>query len=237
MKKSGIQFIGAIILMFALSATSIAQTNFEKDFSALHKKAIMTCGMIKQPKLHQQSEILKGLKELRTQLKTIEKNYLDKPPEAYASDPLWKSYFVEFNDVIDALQSRVEKGNYKVAAMNCSHICMVYYKIHAVNGRLDLTDKMFLWISQVTMTNNMLNAANYPGAEKNLKQVRTLYKNVIEAKKTANNPEFDKQFTTIDKLYANWLKDLENHKYQDASDTFNTFKAAFGKVFLMSLMY
>ena len=40
MKKSGIQFIGAIILMFALSTTSIAQTNFEKDFSALTKKQL-----------------------------------------------------------------------------------------------------------------------------------------------------------------------------------------------------
>ncbi len=81
-----------------------------------------------------------------------------------------------------------------------------------------------------------MNAANYPDAEKNLKQVRTLYKNVIEAKKAARNPEFDKQFTTIDKLYIAWVKELESHKYQDANDTFNAFKGAFGKVFVMSLM-
>ncbi len=236
MKKNGIKLLSALFLMAAISSISFAQSDFEKDFSMLHKKAIMTCGLIKKPEMHQKSEMLKGLNDLGAELTTLQSNYLNHPPEEYARDPLWKTYFVEFNDVIDALQTRVEKENYKVAAMNCSRICMIYNKIHTINGRLDLTDKMFLWMSKVTMTTNMLNAANYTGANQSLMQAKMQYKSVIEAKKAKNNKEFNNEFEKIDKLYQNWLKEIENKNYKEAASSFNTFKAIFGKAFLMSLM-
>jgi len=82
----------------------------------------------------------------------------------------------------------------------------------------------------------MVNAANYADANKNLRQVRKLYKNVIDAKKSSNNEVFNKEFEKIDRLYANWMKDIENNNFQAAADTFREFMDAFGKVFITSLM-
>ncbi len=228
-------FIVLIMVAF-FSSQSFAQSNFEKDFTAFHKKAIMTCGLIKKPEMHSKSEMLQGLKEFRTQLSELQKKYADNPPEDYSTDPLWKSYFMGFNDIIDALQTRVEKGNFKVAAMNCSRFCMLFDKIHTINGKLSLTDMMFRWMSQVTMTQNMVNAANYPDAVKNLKKVREIHKKVIEFKKTVKkSDEFNKAFGNIDDLYSKWFDALENQNYESATETFKKFTAAFGKVFLMSL--
>jgi soluble cytochrome b562 len=236
MKTIAIKLVSVLFMIAVIDSHSFAQSNFEKDFVAFHKKAIMTCGLIKKPEMHKKAEILQELKEFRTQLGELQKKYAGNPPEEYSNDPLWKSYFMGFYDIIDALQTRVEKENYKVAAMNCSRFCMLFDKIHTINGHLTLTDMMFRWFSQVTMTTNMVNAANYPGAEHNDKNVRELHKKVLEFKKAAKkSEEFNKEFKNIDKLYSKWLNALESNDYQGVSDTFKKFQGAFGKVFLMSL--
>ncbi len=236
MKTIVIKLAGVLFLMAVIGNHSIAQSNFEKDFTAFHKKAIMTCGLIKKPAMHKKAEMLQGLKEFREQFGKLQKKYADNPPEEYSNDPLWKSYFAGFNDIIDALQTRVEKENYKVAAMNCSRFCMLFDKIHTVNGHLTLTDMMFRWMSQVAMTTNMVNATNYPGAEGNIKNVREVYKKVLEfKKKEKKTEEFNKEFKNVAGLYSKWLDALENNNYQDVSDTFKKFQGTFGKVFLMSL--
>jgi len=236
MKKRVIGFVSAIIFLAITTGQVEAQSNFEQDFTTLHKMAIKTCGMIKKPQMHQKADMLKGLEGLRSYVLKLKQNYAENPPQEYAEDPLWKSYFFEFGDIIDALQTRVEKQNYKAAALNCSRFCMLFDKIHTINGHLSITDIMFRWYSQITMTSNMLNAANYDDAATNLEKVKMLHKNVLELKKkTKGSVEFNNAFEQINGLYKTWLKDIDNRDYAKALETYKKFKGAFGKAFLLSL--
>ena len=236
MKKIGLSLLSALFLLTVFSSRVMAQSDFEQELTSLHKKAIMTCGLIKKPETHKQSEMLQALDEFKMQVSGLQKKYADQQPAGYENDPLWKSYFMEFNDIIHALQTRVENGNYKAAAMNCSRFCMLFDKMHTVNGHVDLTDMMFRWFSQITMTTNMVNATNYEGAMNNLRQVKTLHKNVLELEKTSQrSDEFHAAFDQINTLYNQWIKALESRDYQLTSDTYKKFQAAFGKAFLMSL--
>jgi len=120
--------------------------------------------------------------------------------------------------------------------MNCSRFCMLFDKIHTVNGHVDLTDMMFRWFSQTTMTTNMVNATNYKGAMDNLKQVKILHKNVLEFEKMSQrSEEFQAAFDKINELYNQWVKALENRDYKLTTDTYKKFQAEFGKAFLMSV--
>jgi hypothetical protein len=236
MKKIGLSLLSALFLMTVFSNRVMAQSSFEQELVSLHKKAIMTCGIIKKPETHKQSEMLQALDEFKMQVSGLQKKYADHQPEGYENDPLWKSYFMEFNDIINALQTRVRNGNYKAAAMNCSRFCMLFDKIHTVNGHVDLTDMMFRWFSQTSMTTNMVNATNYKGAMDNLKQVKILHKNVLEFEKMSQrSEEFQAAFDKINELYNQWVKALENRDYKLTTDTYKKFQAEFGKAFLMSV--
>ena len=236
MKKRVINLVGALIIL-ALSGSRLqAQSGFENDFTTLHKMATKTCGMIKQPRMHQKADMLKALEGISSFVQNMKDDYAENPPKGYSDDPLWQSYFFEFDDVIAALKTRVEQENYRAAALNCPRFCMLFDKIHATNGHLNITDMMFRWYSQVTMTNNMLNAANYDGASVNLEKVKMLYKKVLEfKKKTKGSAEFNMAFENINQLYKTWLKDIDKRDYIDAADTFKKFKASFGKAFLLSM--
>jgi hypothetical protein len=236
MKKIGLSLLSALFLIAVFNSRVMAQSDFEQELTSLHKKAIMTCSIIKKPEVHKQSEMLQALDELKMQVFGLQKKYADYQPAGYENDPLWKSYFMEFNDIINALQTRVGNGNYKPAAMNCSRFCMLFDKIHTVNGHVDLTDMMFRWFSQTTMTTNMVNATNYEDAMNNLKQVKILHKKVLEFERTSQrSDESHTAFDKINELYNQWVKALESRDYQLTVNTYKKFQDAFGKAFIMSL--
>lgn len=230
------KLIFTVLFLFAMSTTGTqAQSAFDKAMTDLHKTAINTCGMIKSKDKHDDAKVLKSLQNFKELAALDQKKFVKSPPPEYAKDPLLSSYFMELDDIINALTTRVEKGNYKAATMNCSRICMVFYKMHLFNGQLELTDMMFMWTMQITFTQNMVNAGNYKGAKANIQKVSMLYKKVLGMKEKKNSSEFNNEFKSIDKLYNSWVKAFTAGNYKEAANQFKEFNAAFAKVFKDSL--
>ena len=228
--------IYAVLFIFAVSSMSLqAQTSFDKDMTTLHKNIFKTCGMIKSKTGHDDAKTLKSLADLKDQINMLQKNYVKNIPKEYANDPLFGSYFYQLKDVVDILSERVARSDYKSATMNCSNFCKTFNKMHLINGTLDLTDVMFMWKMQMSLTNFMMDAHNYKGANHNVVKIPDIYKMVIGQKNKKNNADFNKQFEALDMSYQKWIKAVNAKDYKEALKEAKVFDGAFPMVFKNSL--
>jgi hypothetical protein len=226
----------AVLFIFAITSLKTqAQSTFDRDMTDLHSQIFKTCGIIKSKTKHNDKVTLKSLAELKDQITKLEKEYVNNPPKEYANDPLFGSYFYQLKDVVDILSERIKRGDYKSAIMNCSGFCKTFNKMHMINGTLDLTDAMFMWNMQITMTNYMINAKNYKGASMSVNKVPGLYKMVIGLKNKKNSADFNKQFAPLDAIYQKWLKAIQSKDYKASSEQAKAFSAAFPMIFKSSL--
>ena len=224
-----------MLFLLAMSNVSFAQTSFDKDMTKLHSDIFSTCGMIKSKDAKDDAKILKSLAGLKTEISSLQNEYVKNTPEEYAKDPMFASYFFQLKDVVDILSERVARSDYKAAIMNCSGFCKTFNKMHMINGTLDLTDVMFMWNMQITMTNFMINAGNTKGASMSVKKIPAIYNMVIAQKTKKNNAEFNKEFSSLNSSYKAWLKAVNNNDYKKAQKEAKAFNAAFPMVFKQSL--
>ena len=228
-------FYAALILFLTSSLNMQAQSSFEKDMTTLHKDVFKTCGMIKSKTGHDDAKTLESLAALKNEIGSLQKKYMAKRPENYANDPMFGFYFFKLKDVVDNLSERVKRSDYKSATMNCSQFCMTFNMMHTINGTLDLTDMMFMWKMQITMTNNMYNASNLKGADHNIKRIPKIYEKVEALKVKKGNTDFNKEFSKLEEQYKSWLKAFRSHDFELATKYYKEFDAAFPKVFKDSL--
>lgn len=226
--------IYAVLFVFALGSLQ-AQTSFDRDMTKLHGDIFKTCGMIKSKEAKDSKQIIKSLANLKQEISALQKEYVKNTPKEYVKDPLFGSYFYQMKDVVDILSERVKREDYKAATMNCSGFCKTFNKMHMINGTLDLTDVMFMWKMQITLTNYMITAENYKGVTMNVKKIPGIYKMVIGQKTKKNNADFNKQFAPLDAAYQKWIKAVESKDYKTALEQAKIFDAAFSMVFKISL--
>ena len=100
---------------------------------------------------------------------------------------------------------------------------------------MDLTDLMFSWKMQMTLTMNMLNAGNENGAYQNMERVKSMYAKVIALKQKKDNPEFQKHFTAVQTIYQKWSSAMDKKDKSKAKMLFADFNKVFPKAFVMSL--
>ena len=191
--------------------------------------------MIKSKGAKDNAKILNSLAALKEEISKLQAEYVKNPPKEYVKDPLFASYFFQMKDVADILSERVSRNDYKAAVMNCSGFCKTFNKMHMINGTLDLTDVMFMWYSQISMTNFMINAGNTKGASMNAKKIPGLYKMVLAQKNKKNSSAFNEEFKKLDKSYQVWIKAVENNNFKDAQSEAKTFNSIFPLVFKSSL--
>ena len=232
MKKS---IFLSILLAAFFTVTVTAQSNFETAMRDLHLKAVNTCGMVKSKNGHDKNKIIASFNELKSMAQEIQKKYTKNRPERYEKDPLFDSYFVQIIDIANHQIALVKEENYKVAKMNCSQFCMTFKKMHAINGTTDLTDVMFNWTMQISMTMFMVDAGNLNGAQMSLSRVPAAYKMVKKFVARKADGEFDKSFATIDKLYNEWFSAMKAKNYEKAKEVLKSFNASFPKVFKQSI--
>ena len=226
----------AMLFLFTLSSISVkAQSSFDKDMTKFHKDIFKTCGMIKSKEAKNSILILKSLAGLKAEIKSLEQKYAKNPPAEYAHDPMFASYFFQFTDVANILSERVKREDYKAAVLNCSGFCKTFNKMHMINGTLDLTDVMFMWYSQMSMTNFMINAGNTKGASMNAHKIPALYNMLIAQKNKKNSKEFNTQFADLDNLYQAWISAVNSKNFTEAQKQAKAFDALFPMVFKASL--
>lgn len=164
-----------LIILASILSSNAQTTNFEKELNAWHKKAAMTCGMIKSPEAPAKATLIsQNLVELKSGLELLAKNYKTNPPAEYKIDPLWASYFVDFADNLTVVSYFASQKEYRVAAKNCSVFCQTVLRMHKNNGTVDLADMLFTLNMQLKLTTDMTNAGNFKMANENIAMVKKI---------------------------------------------------------------
>jgi hypothetical protein len=225
-----------VLFVLITSSFVFAQIkSFDEEIAPWHKKAVMTCGMLRNMDSFDQQKFLKNLDDLETALKFFSTKYSDNPPAEYANDPQWKTYFEDLFDNTNIIRERAEKKEYRLAQKYCPFYCMTFGKMHRNNGRTDLTDVMFSWRAEVKNAMDMFVAGNVDGAKNHLEMVDRMYGKLKSYQQKKNDPKFDELFTPIEELVKEWKDGVENKNIEKAKINFGKFMNEFGKPYVYTL--
>ena len=220
----------SVAMVFALvSFVQAQESSFEKEAAPWHKKAIMTCGMLRDMKTFDEQKMLKNLDELSTELNALQTKYAENAPQEYANDPLWKTYFEDLADNIAVVKERVEKKQYRLVQNYCGNFCRIFGRMHKNNGLIDLTDMMFSLRAEIRGSMDMFNAQNYKGAKESLNLIKNLLNKVADKAKARNSKEFDALFEPLKSSAESWIDAIDKENKQVVVESFNNFMSAFPK--------
>ncbi len=224
------------LLLFVISNFAFAQIkSFDEEITPWHKKAIMTCGMLKNVDSFDQQKLIRNLDELEVELKVISEKYLNNPPTEYANDPQWKTYLEDLMDNTNVIRERIENKQYRLAQKYCPFYCMTFGKMHRNNGKTDLTDVMFSWRAEVKNAMDMFVAGNVEGAKNHLEMVDRMYGKLKSYQQKKNDPKFDELFTPIEEIVKEWKDGIENKNIEKAKTNFGKFMNEFSKPYIYTL--
>lgn len=224
------------LLLFVTSSFAFAQSNsFDKEAASWHKKAVMTCGMLRDMKTFDPQKMLNNLAELSSELKVIQNKYADNPPSEYANDPLWKTYFEDLEDNISIVKERVEKKQYRLVQNFCGNFCRIFGRMHKNNGLTDLTDLMFSLRAEIRGTMDMYNAKNFGGAKESLTTIKNLLNKVDGKAKAFENKNFEEAYEPLKSSVTKWIEAVEKNDSKSVMENFNLFMNSFPKPYGMTL--
>jgi hypothetical protein len=224
------------LLLFVASSFAFAQSSsFDKEAASWHKKAVMTCGMLRDMKTFDPQKMLNNLAELSSELKVLQDKYADNPPPEYANDPLWKTYFEDLEDNIAIVKEKVAKKQYRLAQNYCGNFCRIFGRMHKNNGLTDLTDLMFSLRAEIRSTMDMYNAKNIAGAKESLTMIKSLLSKVDEKAKAFENKNFKEAYELLKSTVIKWIEAIEKNDSKSVMENFNSFMESFPKPYGMTL--
>jgi hypothetical protein len=224
------------LLLFVTSSFAFAQTkSFDEEIAPWHKKAVMTCGMLRTMETFDQQKFMKNLDELEAELKFISEKYVNNPPAEYAKDPQWKTYLEDLMDNTNVIRERIEKKEYRLAQKYCPFYCMTFGKMHRNNGRTDLTDVMFSWRSEVKNAMDMFAAGNVDDAKNHLEMVDRMYGKLKSYQQKKNDLKFNELFSPVEELVKEWKNGIETKNAEKTKTNFGKFMNEFGKPYMTTL--
>jgi len=225
-----------VLFVLLMGSFAFAQTaSFEKDVAAWHKKAVMTCGMLRDIKSLDPQKMLNNLNELSVDLKILQEKYANNPPSEYAKDPLWKTYFEDLEDNLLIIKERVEKKKYRLAQNYCGNFCRIFGRMHKNNGLIDLTDLMFSLRAEIRSAMDMYNAGNIAGVKESLPMIKNLLNKVDEKAKAFKNKNFGESYEPLKSSVMKWVEALDKGDSKSVMESFNSFMTDFPKPYGMTL--
>jgi hypothetical protein len=224
----GILFVGTL---FISSAAFSQESIFDKDIKLWHKKATMTCGMMRDIKTFDLQKMLSNLSELDNELKALSEKYLNKPSKEYAADPLWKTYFEDLADNIRIVRERVQRKEYRLAQKYCGQFCMIFGKMHRTNGRVTLTDLLFSLRMEVNNAMDMVNARNLQGAKAHVSTLAKLHENIEQQIRQSNTTALVELQKPLMDAYDQWSTAVNAGDTKKAGDAFTTFMNEFPRLY------
>jgi hypothetical protein len=217
--------------LFIASTAFSQESPFDKEVNPWHKKATMTCGMLRDMKTFDSPKMLANLSELDNELKAFSEKYLNNPPKEYAADPLWKTYFEDLADNIRIVRERVERKEYRLAQKYCGQFCMTFGKMHRTNGRATLTDMLFSLRMEVKIAMDMLNAGNVQGAKAHAGTLAKLHENIQHQLGQPNNVKLGELQKPLMDAYNQWVAAVNDGDSKRADSAFMTFMNEFPKLY------
>ena len=219
-----------ILFVSSLVISGIAfsqEGSFDKDIKPWHKKATMTCGMLRDMKTFDAQKMLANLSDLDNELKALTEKYLTNPPKEYAADPLWKTYFEDLADNIRIVRERVERKEYRLAQKYCGQFCMTFGKMHKTNGRVTLTDMLFSLRMEVKNAMDMVNAGNMQGSKAHVSTLGKLHENIQHQLGQPNNAKLSQLQKPLLDAYDQWVAAVNDGDSKKAESAFMTFMNEF----------
>jgi hypothetical protein len=229
MKRLNIMLL-AVVLM---TASLLAQTQFDKDAAVFHKKAIMVCGIFKtqNPNAEQVSNLISSASE---ELRNLAQKYKDNPPAEYKNDPLWQTYFEDWADNLTLVKTFAEQKNYKLVSKYCNTFCQIFVRMHKNNGTTDLTDLLFTLNMQLKLTTDISNAGNIKGVKENIGMLKNMLKNTSAKVNSISNKNIEEMYSPLQKTAQSLIKAFEDSNSQKADSLYASFMKDFPKLFLAS---
>ncbi|MBK6912578.1 MAG: hypothetical protein IPH11_02465 [Ignavibacteriales bacterium] len=225
-----------VLFVLTISSFLYSQTkSFDEEIAPWHKKAVMTCGMLRNMDSFDQQKFIKNIDELEAELKILSEKYSDNPPAEYANDPQWKTYLEDLMDNTNVIRERIEKKEYRLAQKYCPFYCMTFGKMHRNNGRTDLTDVMFMWRAEIKNAMDMFSAGNVDGAKNHLEMVDRMTSKVKSYQQKKDDPKFDELFTPVEEIVNAWKEGIKNDNVEQVKTNFNKFMNEFGKPYVYTL--
>lgn len=228
-----LKILSSMILGIIVASTIMLaqESSFDRDVKPWHKKATLTCGMMRDMKTFHPEKMLANLSELDNELKTISEKYLNNPPKEYAADPLWKTYFEDLADNIRIVRGRVERKEYRLAQKYCGQFCMTFGKMHKTNGRVTLTDMLFSLRMEVRNAQDMLNAGNIDGAKTHVTTLAKLHENIQHQLGQPNNAKLSELQKPLMDAYDQWVVAVNDGDSKKAESALMTFMNEFPKLY------
>ena len=225
-------FSSLFVIAFLFTTTAFSQESaFDKEVKPWHKKATMTCGMMRDMKTFDPQKMLSNLNELNTGLKTLSEKYLNNPPKEYAADPLWKTYFEDLADNIRIVRERVERKEYRLAQKYCGQFCMTFGKMHRTNGRVTLTDMLFSLRMEVNNAMDMVKAGNIQGAKAHVTTLAKLHENIRQQLAQPANAKLNELQKPLMNAYDQWSTAVNAGDTNKAKDAFTAFMNEFPRFY------
>jgi hypothetical protein len=228
-----LRLLSVFIVGLILSSTlALAQESvFDHEVKPWHKKATMTCGMMRDMKTFDPAKMLSNLNELEAELKPLSEKYINNPPKEYAADPLWKTYFEDLADNIRIVRERVERKEYRLAQKYCGQFCVTFGKMHRTNGRVTLTDMLFSLRTEIRNAQDMVNAGNILGAETHVTTLTKLHENIQHRLAQPNNAKLSELQKPLMAAYDQWVTAVNVGDSKKAEGAFATFMNEFPKLY------
>ena len=234
--KRTVMAMGVMILSF-FTAVLYAQENagFDQDLSSLRKNLIQTCGKLQSPDAKANKDaIIKGIDETIAAWDAMTKKYSEAAPEEYSKDRDWKGYFAEAADNFSLMKARTEEGKYGRAVQFCGANCALFVKIHKINGKVTITDKMFDLRMNAKLFVNMSLASNKKSMVKMMKRTDEVLDDIHNMPAPANVDKavYDADVAQLDKIYAALKSATDKGSEKQINEGMNTFLKEFGKIYI-----
>jgi len=228
-------FVVSFIVTGFISLCFAQEKTFDSEVSVLRKNIIAMCAQLQagQPK-ESQEQLLKDIDTIISRWKDITTAYRNNPPNEYAKDPAWKSYFDEALDNFQIMRQKTEQKDYKRAMQFCGFNCALFVKIHQVNGRSTLTDKLFTLRQNVRLAVAMAKAENWTGAQGIMEECALQLQGIkkIPNPSSVNKTEYNADLIQIEQAYDKMREIITKKDIQGIDKQLKSFIGDFGKIYL-----
>lgn len=233
--NEGMKRAGFIFLFFAFASFFLfSQSAFDKEAAVFHKKAIKICSYVKSPSPNlQHADAL--VADANAALIALTQKYQTNPPSEYAGDPLWASYFNDWADNMLLVNTFVTRQDFPLVAKYCNTFCRIFVRMHENNGRVDLTDRLFMLNLALKAGTDMTNAGQIETVQRKVQDIQQNSHKIRDIIKNSDNKTLQQNFIPVDTATKNWLKAIHDKNQVWAKTVFGTFSSDFGKLFLSSL--
>lgn len=230
------RFVMVIFLIVSSIGMGRAEDGFDNDLSIFRKKVFINCAELQKSNVVTHKIMLNQIDQILSTWDTISSKYKNNPPQEYSGDPGWTLYFDEAKDNFMLMRENLAKKNIKRAVQFCGSNCMLFVKIHKINGTETLSDKMFDLRSAAKMLLLMASAGNWKGVDNQSIKCNSLMKELtIFAQNHVKNGKQKDSVKKVGELWNGFIQKVQSHDIKTIKDGWVEFLTHYNQIYYQIL--